>query len=117
MSSRVAVVKPFSANTSSAASSSNERVCSRRRSLVQRSTMGASLPQDLRNALVIQILAGIFTGIDGLREGNYWLPRRRKSLSRRPIRTSGPQGRANAVLDDPEGGSVLTELSDKKPST
>jgi hypothetical protein len=31
--------------------------------------MWAIVPQDLRNALVIQILAGIFTGIDGLREG------------------------------------------------
>ena len=42
---------------------------------------GAIVPQDLRNALVIQIPTGIFTEIDGLREGNRWLPGRRKSLS------------------------------------
>ena len=48
MSSRVAEAKPFSANTSSAASSSSERVCSRRRSRVQRSTIAVIVPRNLR---------------------------------------------------------------------
>src|SRR5262245_14063524 len=60
MSSRLAGVKPFSANTSSAASSRSERVRSRRRSLVHSSTMVEIVPQNLRSPLDTQILSGIF---------------------------------------------------------
>src|SRR4029077_20832270 len=60
MSSRVAGVKPFSANTSSAASRSSERVCSMRRSRVHRSAMRTIVPRDLRNSFPFQIPAGIF---------------------------------------------------------
>ena len=63
MSSRVAALKPFSANTSSAASSRSERVCSRRRSRVQRSTMPTIVPRDPRNRFFFQIPTGIFSAM------------------------------------------------------